>query len=208
MYVIYLAAGIGSGKSTVALLLEERGAHRIDLDQLSHELLTPPSDLLTQLADEFGSDILNASGELDRALLTSRAFATPESTTRLEALEHPAILAELKSRLDALRTASDAPELCVVEVPLLDHMGEALTWADEIVTVTCPVDIRRQRVKDRGLSTEDFDRRLSHQLPESWYVEQSTTAFDNSRDEAYLKQQIDAWWDERTTTGWKRHADE
>lgn len=198
MRVVYLIGGIASGKSSVARLLAERGAVRIDLDQISHDVLAPGSALLEEIAAEFGADLLDESGVLDRALLAQRAFATPEATARLEALELPAIKEELVARLDGLRALAEAPEVVVVEVPLPDRMGPLMDLADEVLGVSCPLALRRERAVGRGMTVADFDRRVARQLSDEGLRALADEQIDNTGDEAALMAQVDAWWQART----------
>lgn len=92
MHTTFLAGGIASGKSTVARMLHERGAWLCDLDQVSRDVLESGGPVLAQIASEFGDDLIDPeTGELDRLGLAVRAFASPEATERLEAIEMPAI---------------------------------------------------------------------------------------------------------------------
>ena len=128
MYVAFLVGGIGSGKSTAARRLESLGAVRVDLDALSREALAPGSPTLGAVAEAFGRDLVDpATGELDRAGLAARAFASPEATELLESIELPAIAGLLRARLAALAAGAEPPACCVVEVPLPDRMGPLLS---------------------------------------------------------------------------------
>lgn len=203
MYTLFLAGGIGSGKSTVADLLVRHGAWRCDLDQISRDVCEPGSDVLTAIADEFGSDVIDSdTGELDRALLAGRAFASPEATAALEAIEHPAIKDALASILTNTSCAAIMPEVTVVEVPLLDRMLDMLSLADEVMVVTCPMDLRRERVRRRGTSEVDFERRVSLQPTDDCLCPHADTVIVNDGDVASLATKVDAWWRKRELAGW------
>lgn len=202
MLTVFLAGGIGSGKSTVAAQLEELGACRIDLDQLSREVLAAGSPLNERIAEVFGADLLSQeTRELDRRLLAQRAFATPEDAARLEALELPAIGALLRERLQGLAAADDAPRLCVVEVPLLDRMGEMLSLADEIVVVCCPLETRRVRAVKRGMTAEDFDARVANQPTDEWLRDHATCVIENAAGPEELEAQVRIWFDTHVGEG-------
>src|SRR4051812_41625449 len=72
--MIGLTGGIGSGKSTVAALLAERGAIVIDADLIARQVVEPGSPVLEKLVERFGPDILDADGRLDRPRLAEKAF--------------------------------------------------------------------------------------------------------------------------------------
>ena len=197
MLTVFLAGGIGSGKSTVAAELERLGACRRDLDQLAREVLATGSPLNERIAEAFGSDLLDPdTGELNRRLLAQRAFATAQDAAHLEALELPAIAALLRERLDGLGAQADAPRLCVVEVPLLDRMGDMRSLADEIVAVCCPLDTRRVRAVERGMTAEDFDARAANQPIDEWLRAHATSVIENAGGPEELLAQVHAWYDE------------
>lgn len=194
MYVVFLIGGIGSGKSTVAQRMVALGAARIDLDELSREVLAPDAPLLKDIAAAFGADLINDKGVLDRSLLASRAFSSPERTAQLEALELPAIRELLVRKLTELKSSSCPPACCVVEVPLPDRMGPLLSLADEVVAVTCPVQTRRVRAIGRGMTGADFDARSERQLSDEEYAQLADTAIPNEGGSEELLAHIEAWW--------------
>lgn len=162
MYVVFLAGGIASGKSTLARLLQAKGAIRIDLDEISRKVLATGSLLLEEIAQAFGDDVLDSAGNLKRGLLARKAFASKEATRQLEAIELPAILTELKRNLSRIQQES-SHALCVVEIPCLDRMGDALNLADEIVVVEAPLAQRLERAEKKGMSPQDFTQRAALQ---------------------------------------------
>lgn len=197
LYVVFLAGSIASGKSSVAALLEEQGATRIDLDVLSREILAVGSPLLVQIQSLFGEDVVDAStGELNRALLASRVFGDPASLERLEALEIPAIVERLCKELDqhASEQAATRNEVCVVEIPLLDRMEEYLSLADEVLVVVAPYEVKQQRALSRGMTQEDFELRLAQQPSDEYLCALADSVIDNSGSYEDLKQATSSWW--------------
>ena len=195
MRCAFLAGGIASGKSTVSRLLREKGAWVVDLDQVSRDVLQPGSPLLNELSAEFGDDIVDGqTGELNRGLLAKRAFASAEATERLEQIELPAIRERLAQVLTTSCCATTAPALTVVEVPLLDRVEDMFSLADDILVVVAPMDLRRERAIGRGMTSEDFDVRVSKQPSEDYLRAHATHVFDNSGNEEALRKQVDLWW--------------
>ena len=192
-YTVFVVGGIASGKSTVARLLEQQGALRIDLDELSREVLAPGSPCLEEVADAFGSDLLDEDGSLDRALLAERAFETPEEARRLEAIEMPYIKALLGDRLTVVSCSSSLPSLVAVEVPLLDRVEDMLPLADEVLAVTAPLALRRERAAGRGLSEEDFEARLANQPTDEYLRSKATAVIENDGTMSDLRRRVD-WW--------------
>ena len=200
MYEVLLAGGTASGKSTAARELERLGARRVDLDQVSRDVCAAGSEVCRRLAEAFGADVLDPrTGELDRALLARRAFSSEEGTRTLEEIELPAIGEELARRVRAAGAG-----VVVVEVPLLDRVEGMLGDADEVVCVICPLDVRRERARGRGMDQADFERRVAHQPTDDYLRAHADTALDNSGDEGALVARVDAWWDERERAGWPR----
>lgn len=194
---VFLAGGIGSGKSTVARELERLGAARIDLDELSREVLEPGSPVLVEIARAFGADLIDTkTGVLDRGLLARRAFATPEDAARLEALELPAIRALLVERLERLRGQGEAHPLCVVEVPLLDRMGAMRDLADEVLLVDCPLALRRVRAVKRGMTEADFDARAANQPTDEWLRAHAGVIIANEGTAEELLDKVRAWYEQ------------
>ena len=221
MYTLFVTGGIGSGKSAAAAHLAARGARVIDLDEVAHRVLEE-GDVKAALAQRFGEDVLVAplwddetgaacgadplveGAEVDRAVLASRAFADEDATRDLDAITHPRILARLGDMLvgprSCARPQDDEDELTVVEVPLIEGAGREL--ADEVMALSCPVELRRQRAVARGMSAEDFDRRDERQISDERRAELADTVIANDGTPEQLAAALDAWWEERAASGW------
>lgn len=198
MYTVLLAGGIGSGKSSVARELEALGCHRIDLDQLSREVLAAWSPTTRAVADAFGQDLLDpGTGELDRPLLAARAFRSAEQTALLESIELPAIRALLGERVERLAASEAAPAICLIEVPLLDRIDDLRALADEVVVVVCPMGERRRRAVARGMTATDFDARAARQPSDEWLRAHADTVIDNAGTPEQLRAAARAWYAER-----------
>lgn len=206
MYTVFLAGGIASGKSTVARTLEELGAVRCDLDQVSREVCEPGSPVLADLAARFGSDIIDpATGELRRHLLAERAFASQEGAHDLEAIELPFISRRLNQIvLDSSARKDKSHPVLVVEVPLLDRVEGLLASVDEVLCVICPLEVRRERAIGRGMDGADFDRRVARQPSDDYLRAHAHTVFDNAGSTDDLVRQVRAWWQDREQNGWRR----
>jgi dephospho-CoA kinase len=96
--MVALTGGIASGKSAVAEIFSQLGAPVLDTDQIARDVVEPGTPTLAKLVAEFGSDILDANGRLDRARMRTRVFADQAQRKRLEAITHPAIREELAAR--------------------------------------------------------------------------------------------------------------
>lgn len=199
MITLFLIGNIASGKSTAARYLERRGALRIDLDELAKDLYQPGSALVDEIAAEFGWDVVNANGGIDRAVLADRAFATPEDTARLNAIVHPVVLEQLGLRLLPANCCSVmVPEhpFAVVEVSAPEGFEDAFALADEVVAITAPLEARRVRAIERGMDADDFDRRAECQPSDERLLALATRSIDNSAADDSLFDSLDALLEE------------
>jgi dephospho-CoA kinase len=115
---IGLTGGIASGKSTVAQRFRELGIPVIDADEAARAVVAPGRPGLAQIVEQFGPGVLSASGMLDRRALRERIFADPPARSRLEAILHPLIRAEMSQLADE----ASGPYL-VMAIPLLVEGG-------------------------------------------------------------------------------------
>jgi len=197
VYTVFLAGGVGSGKSTVAKELELLGVSRIDLDQLSRDVLAPGTEVTKQIARAFGQDLCDpVTGQLNRGLLAQRAFSKPQYAKLLESIELPAIKALLMHRLNELASQDNPPSMCVVEIPLLDRMADDLSMADEVLVVCCPLAVRRERAIQRGMDGVDFDARVANQPSDKWLRAHATSVIENEGTLQELKQKVRNWYRE------------
>lgn len=196
MYVLFLAGGIASGKSTVAKMLEDKGFMRVDLDSISREVLEADSPCVCELQEAFGDDIVDVfSGEVNRKLLAQRAFGDSDSALKLEDIELPYIKKRLVDILTEECCVATFPKFCVVEIPLLDRVEDLFDLADSIACVSCDTDLRQQRAIERGMSADDFEARDSKQPSQQYLISHCNFMFINDKDKKNLQKQVDFWFD-------------
>jgi dephospho-CoA kinase len=189
-----LTGGIGSGKSTVASLLKERGATVIDADAIARQVVEPGSETLAELVAEFGHRILREDGSLNRGELAAVAFADRIATERLNEIMHPAIKAETARLLEA---AGDAA-IVIHDMPLLLETGQQ-DLVDIVVVVDVPEDVQRERaVGQRGLSLDDVERRMAAQVMRSERLARADVVIDNSGTRENTARQVDSLWERLT----------
>ncbi len=165
-----LTGGIGSGKSTVAGMLEKLGATVVDADAIVHELQAPGEPLLDEIAAEFGPEVIDADGALDREALGAIVFRDPEARQRLNRIVHPKVGAEFARRLQAARDSGVA--LIVLDIPLLFEARKAGTGGasamdfDAIVLVWAPRETQIERqIRRDGYARDEAERRVAAQMP-------------------------------------------
>jgi len=201
--VVGLTGGIGTGKSTVARMLEELGAMVIDADAIVHELQAPGTPLVRAIADAFGADVVDASGALDRKALADRVFGDPEARRRLNALVHPPTAAEMARRLEAAR-GRDEP-LVVLDIPLLlegRQKGSGAARAlplDAVIVVYAPEDVQVQRACARdGADPEEVKARVRAQMPIEEKRALADFVVDNAGSREATRRQVEALYRELT----------
>lgn len=186
---IGLTGGIGSGKSTVAAMLADRGAVIIDADRISREIVEPGMPALAEIVAVFGARVLRPDGTLNRGELARLAFADKAMTKRLNAIMHPRISTESASRI-----ASAPPGAVVIyDMPLLVETGQAAA-VDHVIVVDMPVELQRERAIDRGMEPADVDRRIEAQATREQRLAIANSVIDNSGTLERTQEQVNALW--------------
>lgn len=198
MYTVMVTGGLGSGKSTLCKLICEHGAMSMNLDEIYRGLLESNENMIADLADHFGDDILDDSGMVIRSKLAEEAFSDEQSTKDLNAITFPYIMAMTNDYLlDVRCVPCSSSKVLVVEVPLLTEVPEFAQLADEIIAVNVPSDVRLQRAVARGMNPADALRRLQVQPTDAERDAIADTICDNSGTEDDLRAWADAWWEDR-----------
>ncbi|MES2186530.1 MAG: dephospho-CoA kinase [Pseudomonadota bacterium] len=153
-----LTGGIGSGKSTVARLLAQRGAAVIDADTLSRATTAAGGAAMPRIAEVFGPDFVAPDGALDRGRMRTLAFSDPGARHRLEAIVHPLVHEAVAAQA---READRAGSRCTVfDLPLLVESGHWVGQLDRIVVVDCREATQVQRVAARSQLAADAVLRI------------------------------------------------
>ena len=143
---IGLTGGIGSGKSTVARLLAQRGAHLVDTDALARGLSAPGGEAIPALRAQFGDRAITPEGALDRVHMRQLAFTDPASRRALEAILHPLIAVGTRREAERARPG----QVVVFDVPLLTESAHWRSRVDRILVVDCALSTQRRRVRERS----------------------------------------------------------
>jgi len=172
---IGLTGGIASGKTAVSEMFAQRGVPVIDTDRIAREVVEPGRPALAEIVEEFGEDVLNPDGTLDRRALRERVFAGEGSRQRLEAITHPRI------RDETLRRMHNAGgPYQVIVVPLLVESGFG-TLVDRVLVVDCPPEIQRRRLMERDAeSARTAEAMLRSQTDRDTRLEAADDVIDNS----------------------------
>ena len=163
MYLVGLTGGIAAGKSTVAEHWRKLGAHEIDADQLARDAVAPGSPGLEAVAREFGREVLDADGTLNRSKLGQIVFNSTEARARLEKIVHPLVQAAARLNLARLENELAPTAIVVYNIPLLVETDSQLGF-DTIVTVEAPEEKQIERMtKLRGMTHEEAVARIRSQ---------------------------------------------
>jgi dephospho-CoA kinase len=199
--LVGLTGGIGSGKSTVAALLAERGAVIVDADRIARDLQTPGSPVVRQMAERFGEVIVDADGVLDRAAVAAIVFGDSDAARAalrdLNAIVHPAMQREIERQIQA---HAASPRVVVLDFPLLAENPRPGLAATIVVDVDPDVAVARL-VASRGMAEADARKRISSQMPRAERLGHATHVIDNNGDLDDLRDAVDGVWDELTRDG-------
>jgi dephospho-CoA kinase len=190
MLLVGLTGGIGSGKSTVARMLEERGAVILDADVFAREAVRAGTDGFDAVVRRFGGDLVGSDGELDRKRLAAIVFADPDALTDLEAIVHPEVRRMIA---DGISEHLDGDRVVVLVNPLLIEMGTHRD-CDVVVVVSASPDTQVARSVARGMEEDDVRARISAQLPIDERAALADVLLDNEGALEELEAEVDVLW--------------
>ena len=194
MLRVGLTGNIAAGKSSVAAVWKRLGGHVIDADRLAREVVEPGTPALAAIEQEWGAEVLDAEGGLDRGVLRELVFRDPEARVRLERIVHPAVR-ELRDR-EAQQAEQRGDPLVIADIPLLFEVGMANDF-DVIVLVESPESVRRERlVRDRGLDRAEAERIIAAQMPSELKRARADVVIANTGTPAELEARAEAVWRE------------
>jgi dephospho-CoA kinase len=187
--VIGLIGGIGSGKSRVAEALARHCAYVISGDQLGHEALRQP-DIIAQVVQRFGPEVLDKQGNVNRRRLGARVFADPAERRALEELVFPWIERRFEEEVARARTDPKV-KLVVFDAAILLEAG----WnkrCDGVVYVHAPREVRLARLsRQRGWSAKEVAARENAQMSLTEKVTRADYVVDNSGPAEQLEPQME-----------------
>ena len=190
MRIIALTGGIGAGKSLVAQYFSELGARVVDADQLSRVAIERGSEGFDEVLLRFGESILR-DGDIDRKALAEIVFADASARADLEAIIHPRVR-ELFSDV----VADLAPdETLIYEIPLLVESNASANF-DLVITVEADLEIRKERLRKRGMFISEIERRIAAQASREEREAQADHIITNDGDEDALLRSVENLWED------------
>ncbi|MGD0961850.1 MAG: dephospho-CoA kinase [Methylomonas sp.] len=185
MLKIGLTGGIGAGKSTVCDMFRQQGVNIIDADIIAKQLVKPGMPTLERLSENFGRNILQADGSLNRIFLRELIFSDPEKKRRLENIMHPPIYAQI-----AVEIENSVGLYCIVAVPLLMETQKTGLF-DRILVVDCSLETQLERILKRNeLSRRQALAMISSQISREERLRLTDDLIDNSSTLTKLAEQV------------------
>jgi dephospho-CoA kinase len=186
-----LTGSIGSGKSTVAALLRQRGIAVLDADQTA-KVVSSREDVLFEVANTFGQEYILQDGlnsGFNRPKLAALVFAQPEARAKLNAIIHPKVRQAMAERVEVLQTAGAA--VVVQDIPLLFENNLEQLF-DAVLLVDAPLEQRMARVMARDNSSqEQFLARDAAQMPVAEKRRRTAYILENNHDLSHLERQLE-----------------
>jgi len=198
-----LTGGIACGKSTVAGMFAELGAHIVDADAIVRELYHPGEEVYQELSRRFGPEIIKSDGEIDRAKLAAAAF-DGSRVEELNQIVHPAVIRRQEQWMREAG-AKDPYAIVIVEAALIFEAGVGDRF-DKIMVVTCKPEQKIERLSRRtGISDSDarveVERRSRAQLPNEEKMRRADFVIDNSGPLDVTRQQVERIYTELKVLG-------
>lgn len=191
---IGLTGGIGSGKSTVARMLVERGARLVDADAIARQLMEPGQPALSAAVQAFGQEILNPDGSLNRPALAALVFADESKRQALNGIVHPLVRAESARQVEAARAELGEDAVVVEDIPLLAETGQADRFDGVLVVEVEQGERLRRLVEFRGMDEADARARMAAQASDGERRALATWVIDNSGSLEQTEAQVGQVW--------------
>ena len=188
-FVVGLTGGIGSGKSLAAQFFSQLGALVIDADQLARPVIERGSEGFDEVLLRFGDTVLK-NGDIDRVALGQIIFENPEAKKDLEEIIHPRIRAEFEEAVASLNPG----QIMVYEIPLLVETNAADRF-DFVITVESDAELRKQRLRARGMFHSDIEKRMASQATEEQRRAIADCVLTNDGSEDELLRQVENVWE-------------
>lgn len=188
-YVLGLTGGIASGKSTVSNYLYEQGAVVIDADIVSRQVVRPGAKGLLALVSEFGKQIQNEDGTLNRAALGEIIFNDQKKRDVVNGLLHPLIKEEM---LNQVKIAEEkAVDLVVLDIPLLFE-SKCEQYCDAVLVVDVSPETQKGRLMRRNDFTQkEAQARIDSQMDSADRKKRADFVVNNDASEEKTYQQVD-----------------
>ncbi|MGP8153772.1 MAG: dephospho-CoA kinase [Smithella sp.] len=195
MLNVGLTGGIACGKSTVAKMFVNKGAHLIDFDRLAHEVQEPGKPAWQRIIDSFGKEILQPDRKIDRIKLGNIVFADKKKLGKLGKIVHPLIYREWEARLERIEK-KEKHAIILSDVPLLFEGNMQYFFDLTMLVLVAPEEQISRLIKRSGVSREEAEKRLNSQMPISEKIALADIVIDNKGTIANTERKVDEIWQE------------
>ena len=187
--LVGLTGGIGSGKSLAASFFKELGAHIIDADQLSRNLVHPGQTALKEIVNYFGKNILDSTGNLNRRKLAKIVFQDSKKKSVLEEILHPKIFK--KEQEVFLKTCTKDPfAIVIIDAALLIESGN-YKHVNKVIVVRSSEESQIQRILSRNaVSFDEAVARIKNQMSLEEKIKYADFILDNNMQQEDLKHKV------------------
>lgn len=214
MLRVGLTGGLGSGKSTVASMLGQLGAHVMESDDLGRTFMEPGQPVFAEIVRAFGSAVVGPDGRLDRSRLADLAFRGGR-LNELEGIVHPAVAEAQRQWMNGIFERDPSAIAVIVSAIIFEAERDARARGERdtlladlrrrigyLVVVTAPDDIKVRRYVDRlGLppsqraaAEADARSRLAHQIPDAEKAVRADYVLENAGDRRALLGKVEILW--------------
>jgi len=187
MFVIGITGGIGTGKSTAAKIFADRGVRVLDADEISRKVTGPQGRALDSIRELLGNKMFDSFGNLNRRLVAGLVFSDRTMLDKLSAVIHRHVLDEIGEELGKER--EKGTKVIILDVPIPVQKG-FLDVCNQIWVISADEDVRLERIRDRGMSSEDARRRMDMQMTREEYEDIADIVIVNNADEETLKEVV------------------
>lgn len=193
MKLIGVTGPIASGKSTVASLLEEKGAILINADQIAREVVEPGKPAWREVVNQFGRDILDEGYNINRRKLGKIVFNNPEKLAILNKIIHPPVILEIDRRIEEIKKKYMDGKIVIADVPLLIEVGMHKK-CDLTVVVTADRQVRVDRLIRQGLTKDEAESRVNSQKGKEALEKEADVVIQNNGSLEELRTKVNELW--------------
>ena len=186
MLKVALTGGIGSGKSEAGEIFSELGAVVIDSDILAKEAISRGSVGFEEVLKAFGDQILTL-GDIDRKKLAEIIFKDPAKRRTLENIIHPLV----RIAFEQIAAKANQGDVVINLIPLLVETAGKNKF-DYVITVSAPIELRKERLINRGLKSYEIENRIASQVNDEAREKISDFVIDNSGSIEDLRRQVES----------------
>ena len=195
MLNVGLTGGIACGKSTVAKMFVQNGAHLIDFDNLAHEVQEPGNSAWKKVVNHFGEGILQTDKKIDRLKLGNIVFADKEKLIELNTIVHPLVYQEWHSRLEKI-CRKEKYAIVLSDIPLLFEGNMQSLFDLTMLVLIAPQEQIRRLMARNGVNKEEAEKRLKSQMPIGEKIALADIVIDNQGSISETEKRVGQVWQE------------